>query len=267
MIRRRWLESSRSRSWRPCLVLTVALAALLPPSAARAVPFTEAFELERCTWSSKGDQNPYFSLQPGYQLVLEGEEDDEGEVVEIFVRITVLHQKERITFTTPSGEELTVVARVVEEREFEDGEIVEVSRNWYARCVETGAIYYFGEEVDDYEDGELVSHGGAWRAGVDGALPGIMMPGTFLLGAKYYQEIAPGVALDRAKHVAMGLEVPTPAGTFQNCVGLMESNPLDEGPGDGKVYCPGVGIVIDGLITLIDYGRGLEDGGDGEDEE
>jgi hypothetical protein len=33
------------------------------------------------------------------------------------------------------------------------------------------------------------------------------------------------------------------------------------------VYCPGVGIVIDGLITLIDYGRGLEDGGDGEDEE
>jgi hypothetical protein len=102
-----------------------------------------------------------------------------------------------------------------------------------------------------------------------------MMPGTFLLGAKYYQEIAPGVALDRAKHVAEGLDVPTPAGDFEGCVGLMESTPLDPGPGDGKVYCPGIGIVIDGPITLIDYGRvgpdddagGPDDGDDDEEDE
>ena len=46
-----------------------------------------------------------------------------------------------------------------------NGELVEVSRNFYARCTQTGDIYYFGEDVDIYEDGVVVSHDGAWLAG------------------------------------------------------------------------------------------------------
>lgn len=144
-------------------------------------------------------------------------------------------------------------ARVWEDREFEDGELVEVSRNFLAICRETGDIFCFGEDVDDCEDGELIGHDGAWRAGVDGAQPGIMFPGRFLLGSRYMQEIAPGVALDRAENVSMGLDVETPAGNFSGYVGVLDSNGLEpDAPGDPKVYCPRVGLVMDEVIVLIE---------------
>ena len=38
-------------------------------------------------------------------------------------------------------------------------------------------IFYFGEDVDDYENGEIVSHGGAWLAGANGSKAGMIMPG------------------------------------------------------------------------------------------
>ncbi|MDH3255091.1 MAG: hypothetical protein OEM62_08880 [Acidobacteriota bacterium] len=220
--------------------------------------FTQDFRLEDCSWSSRGSQNPYFNLKPGYQLILEGEEDDEGEIILVRAEVTMLKQTERITFETPNGNTMSVKARVMEEREFQDGELVEVSRNWMARCRETSDIFYFGEDVDDYEDGEIVGHEGAWRSGVDGALPGIIMPGRYLLGAKYFQEVAPGVALDRGRHVGMGIQVPTAAGTFDDCVAVLDSTALDpDAEGDLKLYCPGVGIVMDEEIVLIEINHGV----------
>jgi hypothetical protein len=144
---------------------------------------------------------------------------------------------------------------VVEEREFEDGELAEVSRNFFAICEKTNDVYYFGEEVDIYEDGEIVSHDGAWLAGVDGALPGIVMPGSFLLGSRYYQEVAPGVALDRAEHTAEGLVVETGAGEFEGCVEIIETSPLEPGAESRKLYCPGVGLVADDDLVLVEIGE------------
>jgi hypothetical protein len=239
------------RSWRVVCALAILLALPQEPVWG-AVEFTSDFRLEDCTWSAWGRQNPYFSLRPGRQLVLEGEEDGE----EIRVEITVLRQLETISFVTAKGVPLTVVARVVEEREFVDGELAEVSRNWFARCVETSDIFYFGEEVDNYEDGVIDNHDGSWRAGVDDARPGLIMPGTFLLGARYFQEVAPGVAEDRGENVAMGLNVAVPAGSFSDCVRVDDTNPLSSSPGkpDIKVYCPGVGQVRDESLRLVGHG-------------
>ena len=153
------------------LPLTVVLLAALGGSAAHGVGFTDEFRLRDCSWSSKGSTNPYFNLRPGYQLVLEGEDDGEDARVEI----TVLRQTRRITFEI-DGMPVTVRARVVEEREFADGELAEVSRNFFARCRHTSDIFYFGEDVDNYEDGQIVNHDGAWIAGEDGAMPGLIMP-------------------------------------------------------------------------------------------
>ena len=103
--------------------------------------------------------------------------------------ITVLNQTRSITFVTEEGEALTVTTRVVEERHWErTTSSVEVSRNFFARCTQTGDIYYFGEDVDIYEGGVIVGHDGAWRAGKNGARPGIIIPhlpprGTILPGA------------------------------------------------------------------------------------
>jgi hypothetical protein len=85
------------------------------------------------------------------------------------------------------------------------------------------------------------------------------MPGTFLLGSRYAQEIAPGVAQDRAEHVAEGLEVETDAGTFRNCVEVTETTPLEPGAESTKVYCPRVGLVADNDLLLVEIGEAEED--------
>jgi hypothetical protein len=223
--------------------------------------FTTDFPLDTCKFKASG-RNPYFSLKPGYQLLLEGLDEDEF----ITLQITVLPEKETIRFEY-NGERIKVKTRVVEEREWADGELIEVSRNFFARCKRTNDIYYFGEDVDIYEDGEIVSHDGAWRAGVDGALPGLIMPGTFLLGSRYFQEIAPGVALDRAEHVEMGVTVETFASTFEDCVVVFEDSALEPDADSEKIYCPGVGLVQDDELLLVWYGWAGDDDDDDDDDD
>lgn len=234
------------------LTAVVALLVLPKPTPAQdgegADGFTTDFFIEECSFSNRGG-NRFFHLDPGTRSVLAGEEDGE----ELEVIITALQETETISFTTERGVPRTVRARVIEERESEDGELVEVSRNWYARCRETGDVFYFGEEVDLYEDGEIVGSEGAWRAGEDDAQPGIIMPGTFLLGARYFQEIAPGEALDQADHTEMGLDVDVPAGSFERCARVIETTPLEPDSESEKVYCPGVGLVFDDGIELVEH--------------
>ena len=239
------------------LVATAVVALLSMPKAAwsHEPPFTSVFQIEDCDFSTEG-RNPYFSIEPGDELVLEG--DDDGEA--LVLKITVLDRQKVIVLRTPDGETLRIKTRVVEERETVDDELVEVSRNFFARCEQTNDIFYFGEEVDIYEDGEIVSHDGAWRAGGGGARPGIIMPGRYLLGARYFQEIAPGVALDRGENTAMGLTITVPAGTFHDCVEVIETSPLDA-PGHQslKRYCPGIGLVKDGSAELAEFHLDDED--------
>ena len=202
--------------------------------------FTTSFMMEDCTFSSTG-RNPFFILEPGYQLVFGGEED--GESAELI--ITVLDETKQVDGTE---------TRVVEERESVGGELVEISRNFFALCEETNSVFYFGEEVDDYEDGEIVSHSGAWLAGEDNATAGIMMPGTVLLGARYYQEVAPGVALDRAEILSMDETIETPAGTFENVLAILETTPLEPDASEIKYHAAGIGLIQDKELKLEQYG-------------
>ena len=161
--------------------------------------FTQDFNFGDCTFVNNDSEggNPFFSLQPGYRLVLEGEEDGE----EIFVVVTVTNELKEIEFEY-NDESITLTARVVKEDEWVDGELVEESFNYFSRCKQTNAVYYFGEWVINYEDGEPDNNDGSWIAGEYGALPGLIMPGTFLLGSRYFQEIAwEDEAVDRGEHL------------------------------------------------------------------
>lgn len=117
----------------------------------------------------------------------------------------------------------------------------------------------------EVEDGEIVGHGGAWLAGRHGARPGLIMPeSAFIVGQRYFQEMAPQVALDRAEHVEVGLEVVVPAGHFRGCVAIDESSPLESGTSH-KVYCRHVGLVIDDDLELTAiYEDGDDDDHDGD---
>ena len=240
------------------LLLSLPLGLVLGSGVAAAQPqtgFTSDFPVDDCTFARDGGNDLFLSLHPGDFLRLEGEDDGEA----VVLVVTALNKTRTIKFTTKEGEEVLVKARIVEERETVDGELVEVSRNFFARCVETNDVYYFGESVDIYENGEIVSHDGAWIAGKAGALPGIVMPGTFLLGSRYVQEIAPGVAMDRGENTTSGLEIDNPAGSFSDCVEVIETSPLEPGHESRKVYCPDVGLVNDNELELVDFERTDED--------
>jgi hypothetical protein len=224
------------------------LAAALAPLAADAVPFTTRFPLASCNFKTHGG-NAYLRLKPGRQLYLSNvrcvQENECDELEEVW--ITMTPETKLIKFSY-FGKDLAVRTRVMEERESADGELEEISRNYVADCDPMNDVYYFGEDVTD---GEGNPEDDAWLAGVDGAVPGLLMPDrAFLLGAKYFQEIAP-TARDRAQHTALGLEIEVPAGTFRNCVEVTETSPLEPGEESLKVYCPGVGMVIDEELELI----------------
>ena len=184
--------------------------------------------------------NPFFPLFVGDELVLEGE-DDEGTFLEVV--ITVLDETEVVAGVT---------TRVVEEAESGDGEIVEISRNFYAQAP-NGTVCYFGEDVDIYEDGEIVSHDGEWRAGENGNLPGIIMPGNPQIGQVYQQEFAPGIAEDQSEIVAMGETIDVPAGVFSDTLSTLDCNPLDKSSIDEKVYVEDIGLAIDEDAELVSF--------------
>ncbi len=234
----------RNMLWVATLVLLVFWAFAKPTSAlvlggGEKHAFTEDFFIELCTFSTTGS-NPFFILEPGFQLILEGEEGQE----EVRVVITVLGETKMI------GD---IETRVVEEYETKDGELAEISQNYFAICDETNSVFYFGEDVDIYEEGVIVSHDGSWQAFANGAKPGIIMPGTILLGSRYFQEVAPEVAMDRAENVAMNEVVETPAGTFTGCLKTKETTPLEPNAKSVKFYAPGIGLVKDGDLVLIGY--------------
>jgi len=208
--------------------------------------FTDSFMLEACDFSSTGT-NPYFILTPRYQLTLESQPGRRkgGHVVLV---ITVLDE------TLDIG---GVTTRVVEERESEDGKLVEVSRNYFAFCRQTNSVFYFGEDVDIYDDTGtmVVSHEGAWRAGTGDARAGLVMPGIALLGSRYFQEVAPGVALDRAEIVSMSDVLTTAAGTFEHCLKTKETSALERKAKSTKVYAPGIGLIQDDEVVLTSFGQ------------
>ncbi|MGH9879159.1 MAG: hypothetical protein ACRD5H_16135, partial [Nitrososphaerales archaeon] len=146
-----------------------------------------------------------------------------------------------------------VETRIVEERETVDDELVEVSRNFFVACSPDSDIFYFGEEVDMYEDGEIVSHEGAWLAGVDDATPGVIVPAGPKVGDKFYSEFAPGIAEDRVEIQSLTETLDTPAGRFENVLKAEETTPLEPGVKEYKLYAPGVGLIQDGPLELVKF--------------
>jgi hypothetical protein len=218
----------------------------------------DSFDVKACTWSTRGE-NRYFVLRPGYQIVLGKRHREQSEQV----LITVLEDTERVD---------EVETRVVEEQVFQNAQLIEISRDFFAVCTERNDVFHFGEDVDIYEHGTVVAHTGAWRAGRNGARAGLKMPATPPDGLRYYEEIAPGKAMDRVQIERSDDMLETTAGTFSDCLKVIESSPLEPGDKWVKRYAPGIGLIQDEDLRLIRYGHAepgpvaLPDGGPGESE-
>ncbi|MCB0587840.1 MAG: hypothetical protein KDD06_21285 [Phaeodactylibacter sp.] len=211
------------------------------PNAQGNSSWQEEFGLEKRTLATTG-RNDYFVLEPGFQLVLESSTEK--------LMITVLEETKEVDGVT---------TRVVEEREWRNDELIEVSRNFFAIDEKTKDVFYFGEEVDMYKGGKVDSHTGAWLAGKDGARAGLIMPGKPKVGMRYYQEIARGVAMDRAEVLKLDDKLETPAGTFSGCLLTKEGSALNPFELEFKTYAPGIGLLQDEKLLLTRHGFTAED--------
>jgi hypothetical protein len=212
------------------------------PAAGRSEPgqsvpaWRDRFDVNKADLLPTGT-NTYLTMQPGRVLRLKNGIDT--------LTITILPDTQEIDGITTG---------VLEERETKNGTLVEISRNFFATDRNTGDVYYFGEDVDNYKDGKVISHESAWRAGTGGARFGLMIPATPTVGQAFYQEIAPKVAMDRVEVVSTSATVKTAAGTFDRCVHLRETTPL-ESDVSHKYYAPGIGLIKDDEFELAERPR------------
>jgi hypothetical protein len=196
-------------------------------------PWQDDFGLATCKFSNSG-RNGYIVLDPGHQLVLQ-----HGGTR---LQITVLDKTEEVNGVT---------TRVVEEREWDKGQLTEVSRNYYAICEQTQDVLHFGEDVEVYANGKLVNTDGTWRAGSNSNRPGLVIAGSPRLNMKYYQEIAPGVTLNRGEVVSLSATCKTAAGTFTGCMKVRGTSGMDPKKLEYKYYAPNIGLVIDEKLRLV----------------
>jgi hypothetical protein len=173
--------------------------------------------------------NRFFPLRPGTRYVFHGIEDGERET-----NVTIVtHDRKDI---------LGISAIVVFDRVFVHGELKEKTFDWYAQDKD-GNVWYLGEDTKEYENGQVVSTEGSWKAGRQGAKAGIIMLARPHIADRYFQEFLTGVAEDQARVVGKGIDIQVPYGSFHNCLKTVEFTRLEPGIKESKVFCPGVGFV------------------------
>jgi len=197
--------------------------------------------------------NPYWPMRPGNRWVYR-ETDTTGARQRVVVTVTTK------TKLIANG----ITARVIRDVATQKGELVETTDDWYAQD-RAGNIWYLGEATVEYANGRPVSTAGSFEAGVDGAQPGIAMPGKPVPGLSYRQEYYAGEAEDEAAVITVGQEqVQVPFGHFPRGV-LMTRDlvPLEPKVQELKFYAPGVGPVLSvhtdgkgGRAELISFTRG-----------
>jgi hypothetical protein len=187
-----------------------------------------------------GIDNPFFPLQPGTTFVYEGQTEKGNERNEV----AVTHETRVI---------LGVTCVVVEDTVTVDGNVVEVTLDWYAQDRD-GNVWYFGEDSKEYENGVVVSTAGSWEAGVDGAQPGIIMEANPLVGDTYRQEYYAGEAEDWARVLSLGEAATVPSGSYTDLLMTQEWSALDSPRViEHKYYARGVGFIF---ATTVQGGAG-----------
>jgi hypothetical protein len=191
----------------------------------------EPVNLDPKTFTTRID-NPYWPMDPGTRWTYR-ETDQEGARLKVVV--TVSDKTEKIA----NG----VTARVVRDTVTEDGEIVEDTFDWYAQDKD-GNIWYLGENTAEFDKGKLVTKEGSFEAGVDGALPGIIMPADPKDGMQYRQEYYKGKAEDNGEVLSTDEMAQSPFGQFDNALLTKDTITIEPNVLEYKLYAKGVGPVL-----------------------
>jgi len=145
-----------------------------------------------------------------------------------------------------------VPCAILQETEFNGGQLIEVSQNFFAQA-DDGAVYYFGEIVDSYDKGVIVSHEGSWLVGGPTAAtdppetataiqPGLFMPAQPQVGDVFKPEDLFPVVDETVTVQRIHQTVTVPAGKFVDAIEVQETTRLGDAP-EVKWYAPGVGVI------------------------
>ena len=220
------------------LALILALAAGCGSEESSSLPQgAETVKLDPDDFSAKID-NPYWPMSPGSKWVYR-----EGEAR---VEVTVTKQTRKI---------IGIEARVVHDVLTEDGKVKEDTFDWYAQD-ESGNIWYLGESTKEFDQGGKVSTEGSWEAGVDGAQPGVLLPGEPKKGLSYRQEYYKGEAEDAAEVLSVDARARVPVGSFEQLLLTKEYTTLEPNVVEHKFYAKRVGPI---LAVTVSGGSGREE--------
>jgi hypothetical protein len=217
-----------------------------PPSRAGGNPLpqgSEPVELDPADFTADID-NRYWPMAPGTRWTYR-EIDEEGKQLVVVVTVTTETKK------LANG----ITARVVRDTVTEDGELIEDTVDWYAEDGE-GNVWYLGEDTAEFDGGEVTTTAGSWEAGVDGALPGIIVPADPADDMAYRQEYYEGEAEDNGEVLSVEEQVDVAAGHFDDAVLTKDTNALEPDVLEYKLYAPAVGPV---LALGISGGGGREE--------
>ena len=186
--------------------------------------------------------NKYFSLPVGRKLVYQSQTSGGTEKIEIEIE-------------SATKEIMGVKTTIYRDKVYLNNTLVEDTRDYLAQDKE-GNVWYFGEEVDNYEDGKLIDHTGSFIAGEDRAKPGIWIKAVNIVGDSYRQEYYPDEAEDVTDVVATGQTVIVGDKTYTGCVKMYDWTPLDDESKEYKYYCPEVSAMV--LVEDLSSGEKTE---------
>ena len=178
--------------------------------------------------------NRYWPLKPGTAFHFKGAR---GKTPQIDDEVVTAQTKQIL------GVKCTVVRDTVSER----GRSIERTFDFYAQDKQ-GNVWYMGEDAFERKHGRFAKASDSWRAGVDGAKPGIIMPADPRPGDSYRQEYyPPGEALDEAHVLGYSGTVKVPYGTFERALVTSEFSPL-EPQTERKYYVAGIGEIMERVV-------------------
>jgi hypothetical protein len=198
----------------------------------------------------RGVDNPWLPFRPGTEWVCRGVKDGKA-------------ARDVVTVTSRTRTIAGVRCVAVDDRLYLRGKLAERTTDWYAQDAH-GSVWYFGEATAELDaSGRVTSTEGSWRAGVNGARAGIVMPARPRVGQTFRQEYLKDHAEDHFRVLSVSAAVRVPYTSSKHALLTKEWTPLEPGVIDHKLYVRGIGMVEEQTVKggdeqakLVSFRRG-----------
>lgn len=204
-------------------------------------PDSARVDLERPTFSDPTTiTNPLFPVSDLHSVLMLGHVDGLGFRTEV----TLLPWTQIIEW---DGQQVEALAS--QYVAYLDGRIEEIAIDYYAQA-DDGAVWYLGEDVTDYVDGEVVSTDGTWRVGRAGAPAAMIMPGNPQVGDVFRPENIPGFVFEEVEVIRVDATFDGPHGPVSGAIVVSELH--QDGTYSDKLFAPGYGEFRTGHLTELE---------------